>query len=217
MEILAIIAHELGHWAHMDNPKGIALSVFRMYLLFFAFSFALKYTNMPVNFGFTEPSTFVSLYLFMMVMTPVLYLLELLDVLFVRSIEFAADRYSVEQGYAEPLKTALIAIHVENGGSLCPDWLYSALKYDHPPLIERNAAVDAYVCKLMEIENLEQAQQAYEAKFAATLSSRHAINLESLSQTQKEGGQADLLQSPQNHQSSSQPQQAMRLDKGQEK
>jgi STE24 endopeptidase len=75
MEILAIVAHELGHWAHMDNPKGIALSVFRMYLLFFTFSFALKYTNMPADFGFTEPSIFVSLYLFMMLMTPVLYLL----------------------------------------------------------------------------------------------------------------------------------------------
>jgi hypothetical protein len=123
----------------------------------------------------------------------------------------------VEQGYAEPLKTALIAIHVENGGSLCPDWLYSALKYDHPPLIERNAAVDAYVCKMMEIENLEEAQQAYQDKFSATLSSRHAINLASLGETQKEGGQAENIQPLQAKHSSPQPQQAMRLDKGQEK
>lgn len=99
----------------------------------------------------------MSLYIFMMLMSPIFYLFELIDTLFTRSIEFAADRYSVDQGYAVALKRALISIHVENAASLCPDWLYSALKYDHPPLIERNAAIDTYVCKVMDKENLEEA------------------------------------------------------------
>ena len=75
MQILAVVAHELGHWAHMDNPKGIAISVIRMYLLFFAFSYALKNTNMPASFGFADTSTFVSLFLFFMVISPIMEVL----------------------------------------------------------------------------------------------------------------------------------------------
>ena len=116
--------------------------------------------------------------------------LSILDVRFVRGIEFAADQYSIEQGYAEPLKSALIAIHVENKANLCPDWLYSALKYSHPPLVERNAAIDAYVCKLMKIENHEAALAAYTTKFEDTLTLRHSHNLEAM-KTLKEGGERD--------------------------
>jgi len=174
MEIISILAHELGHWAHMDNVKGIALSILRQYAVFFLFSFAFKYTNMPQSFGFKGPmSTFMSLYIFFMLMSPIFYLFDLIDTLFTRSIEFSADRYSVDQGYAVPLKRALIKGHVENASSLCPDKLYCALKYDHPALIERNAAIDAYVCKLVKNENLEEAYVAYNEKFAETLEKRH--------------------------------------------
>ena len=46
LEILSIVAHELGHWAHIDILKGMASSLIRIYLIFFAFSYSLKYTNM---------------------------------------------------------------------------------------------------------------------------------------------------------------------------
>ena len=52
IEILSIVAHELGHWAHMDILKGMTSSLVRIYLIFLAFSYSLKYTNMAVDFGF---------------------------------------------------------------------------------------------------------------------------------------------------------------------
>jgi len=52
LEILAILAHELGHWMHMDSFKQIAQSLLRIYLIFFAFAYSLYYTDMPGDFGF---------------------------------------------------------------------------------------------------------------------------------------------------------------------
>ena len=77
LEILAIVAHELGHWAHMDILKGMASSLTRIYLIFFAFSYSLKYTNMPADFGFSDKSVFVSLSLFFMLLEPVMEVLSI--------------------------------------------------------------------------------------------------------------------------------------------
>lgn len=63
-EILGIVAHELGHWANMDTFKLLTFSLVRIYLIFFLFSFSMKYTDMPHDFGFSEQSVFLSLILF---------------------------------------------------------------------------------------------------------------------------------------------------------
>lgn len=117
-------------------------SLVKIYLIFFAFSYALKYANMPLSFGFTEQSTFIQLIIFFQVIEPLMEFLHFVDVAMVRKMEFAADKYSVEQGYAMDLKDGLIAIHVKNQANLNPDWLYALLKFDHPALVERLAAID---------------------------------------------------------------------------
>lgn len=54
MQILGIVAHELGHWALWHSLYAIVFSLLHIYLIFFAFSFAIKYTNMATAFGFAE-------------------------------------------------------------------------------------------------------------------------------------------------------------------
>ena len=173
LEVLSVVAHELGHWAHYDTVKGLVNSLVQIYLIFFGFSFAIDNSDILQSFGFTEKSVFVSLYLFLMLLSPLMEVLQIKDVIMVRTMEFAADKYSVELGYGIHMKNALIAIHINNSANLNPDWLFSALKYDHPPLIERNAAIDQEICKMMGNENVEEALAAYEKKFEDTLSKRH--------------------------------------------
>lgn len=67
----------------------------------------------------------------------------------VRKIEFAADRFSIENGYGAYLYNGLIAIHVNNSANLNPDWLYALLKFSHPALVERLAAIEAYMRKFV--------------------------------------------------------------------
>ena len=38
---------------HMDSLKNIVHSLVRIYLIFFAFAYALSYTDMPKDFGFS--------------------------------------------------------------------------------------------------------------------------------------------------------------------
>jgi len=154
MQILGIVAHELGHWANMDFVKALTLSLLQIYFSFFAFSFSLKYANMATDFGFAEQelgvtyasghtrSVFLSLLLFSMVLKPIDYVLEIFSVYMVRRNEFGADTYSVHQGYGPPLRMGLIGVHVNNAANLNPDPVYAMLKFTHPALVERLAAID---------------------------------------------------------------------------
>lgn len=54
MQILAVVAHELGHWANYDFIIGISSALLKIYVIFFAFSYSLKYTKMSIDFGFQD-------------------------------------------------------------------------------------------------------------------------------------------------------------------
>lgn len=103
---------------------------------------------MAPDFGFNSESTFVKLYLFFMLLTPIFYILDIFSILMVRKAEFAADRYSVEKGYGIYLREGLIKLFLKNSGNMNPDWLFALLKYSHPALVERIAAIDEHIKKL---------------------------------------------------------------------
>ena len=54
MEVLAILAHELGHWAHYDTVTLLINSLIQIYFIFFGFSFAINNTEILGSFGFSE-------------------------------------------------------------------------------------------------------------------------------------------------------------------
>ena len=76
-EIVGIVAHELGHWSNMDSFKLLAFSLIRIYLIFFAFSYSMKYTDMPNDFGFKGESVFLSLLLFTTLLEPFMEMIEI--------------------------------------------------------------------------------------------------------------------------------------------
>lgn len=47
-----------------------------------------------------------------------------------------------------------ITLFVNNSGYLNPDWLYAALKYEHPALIERLEGIEKYMAKVVKDKNL---------------------------------------------------------------
>lgn len=158
------MAHELGHWSLMHFLYAITASLIQLYLTFYVFSFSLKYSNMATNFGFAEQelgvtypsghprSVFLSLTIFSMILKPVDYVLDILMVLMVRKNEFAADKFSVDQGYGIALRMGLIGIHINNAANVNPDWLNAALKFTHPALIERLAAIDGFMAENVSLD-----------------------------------------------------------------
>lgn len=65
-------------------------------------------------------------------------------------MEFKADQFSVDNGYGPYLRSALIAIHVNNAANLNPDWLYAVIHYDHPALVERLAAIEQHMTAVVQ-------------------------------------------------------------------
>jgi len=64
-------------------------SLLKIYVVFFAFSYSIEYTDMPKDFGFKDnKSKFLSLILFFMIIEPIFYVLAVLNTWMVRRIEF---------------------------------------------------------------------------------------------------------------------------------
>ena len=93
-----------------------------------------------------------------------------------RRNEFAADKYSVDQGYGLALRMALIGIHINNAANLNPDSLYAGLKFTHPALVERLAGIDRFMAQNVRASgnnNPEDLHEAYKALWKDKIISRH--------------------------------------------
>lgn len=144
-EIVAVLGHELGHWAKWHTFTNFVVVQVYMAVLFTSFAAATTSNVVPAAFGFTSPTvpTFISLTLFLTALWPAVEkVVSFLLTLNSRRAEFEADRYSVDLGMGAALGRALANIHLENLGTMCPDWAYSTYTYSHPPLVERLQAID---------------------------------------------------------------------------
>eukprot|EP00917_Polyrhabdina_sp_WS-2016_P022274 GHVP01048335.1.p1 GENE.GHVP01048335.1~~GHVP01048335.1.p1 ORF type:complete len:436 (+),score=52.22 GHVP01048335.1:606-1913(+) len=147
-EILAVISHELGHWYKLHIIKMLtATQVYTAssFLFFLALS---KNKSLYQSFGVSEEMPFiVGMMVAGFLYTPLSFLLTFLFNFISRKNEFEADAFAVTLDCGESLKQALIKLHVDNLGNMCPDVLYSLYKYSHPPLVERLDQISAEIKK----------------------------------------------------------------------
>ncbi|KAL3905375.1 MAG: hypothetical protein SGILL_009703, partial [Bacillariaceae sp.] len=145
-EILAILGHELGHWALSHTLINFCVTQLYFGAAFFFFSQCYATRDLYVAFGFDDATasipTVIALMLFFQTLwAPVDKLLSFVLTVFSRHCEFAADKFSVDLGMSQMLQSGLCKIHLENLGAMCPDPLYSMYHYSHPPLVERLSAM----------------------------------------------------------------------------
>lgn len=142
-EVIAVLGHEIGHWALSHTTKLLAISQIHMFWIFTLFAAFVKNQSLYNAFGFTnEQPIIVGFMLFSDILGPSDSIVEFAMSLLSRTYEYQADEYSTRLGNGEELKSALISLHKENLSSLVVDWLYSAYTYDHPHLTERIAHID---------------------------------------------------------------------------
>ena len=156
-EILAVLCHEIGHWFHNHLLKNLSVVSTHLFVLFYCFNaFVMTGTNaqrLVSDFGVggvvgSGSGCFVmTLLLFTKLYAPVEAVLELAMVWVSRKFEFQADAYAVRAGRSKHLIEALKKIQKDNLGEMDPDWLYSAVKYTHPPVFERVAAINKAVAE----------------------------------------------------------------------
>jgi STE24 endopeptidase len=142
-EILAVLAHEIGHCKRGHVPKHIALSLALSGLMFGLLHFALHDPRLTAAFGVTVPSVAWGLVFFSIIYTPLSTLLGLIGGALSRKNEFEADAFAKEaMGSAEPMISALTRLSRDHLSNPTPHPFYVALHYSHPPILQRVAALE---------------------------------------------------------------------------
>ncbi|XP_078332678.1 CAAX prenyl protease 1 homolog isoform X2 [Crassostrea virginica] len=142
-EILAVLAHELGHWKLNHVLKNFFISQLNMFLCFMVFAFLSKEVVIYRAFGFdTQPTLIGLMIIFQFIFSPYHEVLGFIMIIWSRHCEFQADFFAKSLKRTRELKSALVKLNKDNLGFPVTDWLYSMFNYSHPPLLERLKAMD---------------------------------------------------------------------------
>ena len=136
-EIIAVLAHELGHFKHHHVIKRMIMS-FAGALFFFAILGWLAqqswfYTDLGVVPQMGARNDAMALILFFMVIPVFTFALTPLFSWLSRKDEFQADLFATQQSSGEQLVSALVKLVDDNASTLTPDPVHSAFYDSHPP------------------------------------------------------------------------------------
>jgi len=137
-QILAILAHELGHWKkHHVLIRMLTMQVLLVAGAYLAFRLAPS-VALPELVGLTTASFAARVVILMLAASALMFPLTPLFAAWSRHDEREADRFAVDlHGHAHDLADALAKLGTENLSNLHPHPLYAAFYYSHPPLVER--------------------------------------------------------------------------------
>lgn len=141
-ELVAVLAHEVGHFKLRHIPKQLALSIASSLLLFWLFSLILRSEPLALAFGFSAPSAQAALTIAFWLYAPFSLVSGLLASALSRRFEFEADAYaSRTTGDPRSLAEALRRLSVESLSNLNPHPWKVTLDYSHPPVTLRMRAL----------------------------------------------------------------------------
>ena len=136
-EIVAVLAHEIGHYKRRHTLAMFIASNLQTLALFALLGWALGYSQLSAALGAESNKFHLSALAFFILLTPLQILLGLINNSLSRRNEFDADTFAVKTYKREPMRTALSKISTDSLANLSPHPLYVAFNYTHPPMVER--------------------------------------------------------------------------------
>jgi STE24 endopeptidase len=137
-EILAVLAHEMGHLKRNHIKKQLVIMGLSSVVLFYLASQMLTWQTMYLSFSFSSMPAYVGLFLVVVLWEPVGFFLSPIAMAISRRFEREADRHAIRvMKVAEPFILALKKMARDNLSNLRPHPLYVWFNYSHPPLLER--------------------------------------------------------------------------------
>ena len=139
-EIIAVLAHEAGHWKLGHIWKRLLLmEVFSLAACWLAW-WLLAWGGLPALFGLEQLGFIGQVVLLGFLASLVGFPLTPASSALSRQHEWQADRFALNlTGHPGPLASALIKLSRENLSNLHPHPLYAWFYYSHPPVVERVA------------------------------------------------------------------------------
>ena len=136
-ELVAILAHEVGHYKKKHTQVNIVLSVFQTGITFYIMSLLLGNEYLSLALGVKENSFHVGILVFGMLYSPISMVLGIGMNMLSRKNEYEADDFARSTYKAEALESALKKLSVDNLSNLTPHPLNVFLGYSHPTLLQR--------------------------------------------------------------------------------
>ena len=136
-EIVAVLAHEIGHYKKKHTKKGMIISVLQTGLTLYILSLLISNPELSKALGAEQTGFHLGLIAFGILYSPVSTVLGLGMNIFSRKNEFEADAFAGKHYREEALRTALKKLSVKNLSNLRPHPVVVFFHYSHPPLLKR--------------------------------------------------------------------------------
>ena len=142
-QVLAVLAHELGHATHKDTTKMLIHNIITFGLFAVLIGFILQYPELYTQFGLSGIFFGFALVLFTILIEPISILIGLFTNKWSRKIEYRADRFAKTHSNKDDMIKALEILAKENFANLNPHPLYVAIYYNHPTISQRIDALNS--------------------------------------------------------------------------
>ena len=141
-EMVAVLAHEVGHYKKKHILQGFIINILHTGLLFFLFSIFLGNSDLYHAFYMEHESIYSGLLFFGLLYTPIDTVLSVVMQMISRKNEYEADRFAAETtDDPDILINALKKLSATNMSNLTPHPFYVFMNYSHPPILQRLQAI----------------------------------------------------------------------------
>lgn len=143
-ELVAVLAHEVGHYKRKHTRTTLILSVLQMGFMLFLLSWFVEDAVIAQAFGSETKSFVLGLLGFTILYTPVSLITSLVMNVLSRKHEYEADAFAATTYQAFALQSALKKLSADNLSNLTPHPAYVFFYYSHPTLLQRLKALKQY-------------------------------------------------------------------------
>jgi len=139
-ELLAILAHEAGHWKMGHIWKRLVLMEVGSLLVLYTVHLLFRWGGVPGLFGLSQGSFAAQVVMVSFLGSLAAFPLTPLSSWLSRRHEWEADRFATELcGMPKALASALVKLSRDNLANLHPHPVYASFYYSHPPVVARVA------------------------------------------------------------------------------
>lgn len=137
-EVLAVLAHEIGHWKKKHILKQLLFMVILSLVGFYFIYLTVNWPPLYKTFGLKSMPVYAGLLLVSLYLSCIGFFFSPIGAVITRRYEREADKMAHElTGTSEPMINALKRLAKDNLANLHPHPLYVWFYYSHPPLMER--------------------------------------------------------------------------------
>ena len=142
-ELVAVLAHEVGHYKKNHVFQGLVLTIIQIGLMTYLLELCLNNSELINSLGGEITSFHLGLIVFSMLFSPIGLLIGVFMNILSRKNEYEADKFAKETYNGEDLELALKKLSVDNLSNIYPHPFYVFVHYSHPPLIKRLEALNS--------------------------------------------------------------------------